>query len=470
VPGRSSRVRPRWLHGLGQADARALLAVVLLVLVVLPVPAGALDATDPRRSQLWWFDQIGVERAWDTSQGGGVVVAVLDTGADLDHPDLMGQFATAEDGRIGHDLVERDSEPRDPNGHGTIVAGLAAAAANNGEGVAGVAPLARIMPVRVLDANGRGDASTVDAGIRWAVDNGADVINLSLEVEETEDGPDATLTAPNAAIEYAWENGVVVVAATGNSGGGAAGYPEGSPVLLVGATDKQDELATFSDADRLDAVMAPGVQMVSTWCQPTSNGECNPDARYGQGDGTSFAAPVASGVVALLLGAGLDHRQAVRVLRETAIDLGDEGPDERFGVGRIDAAAAVAAGAGLLASGEEPTAVATDEPTATPPEDQATTSGDETVAPLSSRSTSRMRRTTVREFGGLRGFGGCGGSMGRQWRRWTVRRQGRPRAARASVTVAAPAASSNSHATGNDPPVPAGSRGGPAATLSLIHI
>lgn len=373
MPGRRSRVRP--------SAVSAVLAAALVVLVVVPVPAGALDATDPRRSQLWWFDQIGVERAWDTTQGEGVVVAVLDTGADLDHPDLVGQFATA-DGRIGRDLVERDSEPRDPNGHGTIVAGLAAAAANNGEGVAGVAPLARIMPVRVLDANGRGDASTVDAGIRWAVDNGADVINLSLEVEETEDGPDPTLTAPNAAIEYAWERGVVVVAATGNSGAGAAGYPEGSPVLLVGATDKQDELATFSDADRLDAVMAPGVAMVSTWCQPTSGGDCNPDARYGQGDGTSFAAPVASGVVALLLGAGLDHQQAVQVLRETAIDLGVEGPDERFGAGRIDAAAAVAAGVGLLASGEEP---ATAPPAASEapgdPEDRTTASEQPTTAP-----------------------------------------------------------------------------------------
>lgn len=371
MPGRRSRVRPRALS--------ALLAAVLVVLVVRPLPAGALDATDPRRSQLWWFDQIGVERAWDTTQGGGVVVAVLDTGADLDHPDLVGQFATVADGRIGRDLVDRDTEPRDPNGHGTIVAGLAAAAANNGEGVAGVAPLARIMPVRVLDANGRGDASTVDAGIRWAVDNGADVINLSLEVEETEDGPDPTLTAPNAAIEYAWERGVVVVAATGNSGAGAAGYPEGSPVVLVGATDEQDELATFSDADRLDAVMAPGVAMVSTWCQPTSGGDCNPDARYGQGDGTSFAAPVASGVVALLLAAGLDHQQAVRVLRETAIDLGAEGPDERFGAGRIDAAAAVAAGAGLLASGEEPASAPPEAPE--DPEDQATASGDPTAAP-----------------------------------------------------------------------------------------
>ena len=358
------------------------LVLVVALLVALPTAAVALDATDPRRSQLWWFDVLGVERAWDTTQGEGVVVAVLDTGAQLDHPDLVGQFAAARDGVVGRDFIDDDGDPSDPNGHGTIVTGLVAAAANNGEGVAGVAPGARILPVRVLDDEGRGEASTVDAGIRWAVDNGADVINLSLEVEETENGPDATLTAPNAAIEYAWERGVVVVAATGNSGAGAAGYPQGSPVVLVGATDRDDELATFSDADRLDAVMAPGVDMVSTWCQPTADGGCNPDARYGIGDGTSFAAPVASGVVALLLGTGLDHEQAVRVLRETAEDLGPEGPDERFGVGRLDAAAAVAAGASLLASAEPavpadgptpPVAASPSAPSSPSPEDAAGT-------------------------------------------------------------------------------------------------
>lgn len=367
-----------------------LLALFAALLVTVPTVAWALDATDPRRSQLWWFDQIGVERAWDTTQGDGVVVAVLDTGAQLDHPDLVGQFATVDGGTLGRDFIDDDGSPTDPNGHGTIVAGLVAAAANNEEGGAGVAPGARIMPVRVLDEDGRGAASTVDAGIRWAVDNGADVINLSLEVEETEDGPDATLTAPNAAIEYAWERGVVVVAATGNSGGGAAGYPEGSPVVLVGATDRDDELATFSDADRLDAVMAPGVDMISTWCQPTEDGGCNPEARYGQGDGTSFAAPVAAGVLALLLGTGLDHVQAVRVLRETAVDLGEEGPDGRFGVGRIDAAAAVAAGASLLASAEspEPAAEPTDAPAPEQPVEEQPAASTAPSSPLPSATAS----------------------------------------------------------------------------------
>lgn len=342
-----------------------LLGVVLALVVALPSAAIAIDATDPRRAQLWWFDTLGVEAAWDVSQGEGVVVAVLDTGVDTSHPDLQGQLAEV-DGRIGRDFID-EGAMFDPNGHGTIVAGLVAAAANNGVGVAGVAPAAKVLPVRVLDRDGRGDASTVDAGIRWAVDNGADVVNLSLEVEETEDGPDATLTAPNAAIEYAWENGVVVLAATGNSGGGAAGYPEGSPVVLVGASEREDERAAFSDAERRDAVMAPGVEMVSTWCQPDGQGGCNTDerSRYGIGNGTSFSAPVAAGVVALLLGNGLDHAAAVQVLRDTAVDLGPEGPDLTFGVGRIDAAAALGASAEVAAdpAPSEPAApTATDEP------------------------------------------------------------------------------------------------------------
>ena len=353
--------------------ATRVVALLTALLVAAPAVAVALEATDPRRSQLWWFDTLGIEEAWDTSQGDGVVVAVLDTGADLGHPDLVGQFATAQDGRTGRDFVD-EGDVTDPNGHGTIVTGLVAAAANNGEGVAGVAPAARVLPVRVLDADGRGSASTVDAAIRWSVDNGADVINLSLEVEETDGGPDATLTAPNAAIEYAWERGVVVVAATGNSGAGAAGYPEGSPVLLVGASEREDQRAAFSDAERLDAVMAPGVDMVSTWCSRLPDGGCDPELRYGIGDGTSFAAPVAAGAVALLLGSGLDHEQAVRVLRETAVDLGPEGPDETFGVGRIDARAALAAGATLLASGEE-------EPASPAPAPTATTDGQATTAP-----------------------------------------------------------------------------------------
>lgn len=312
----------------------------LLVLLLVPVLlAATFVADDPRRSQLWWFDRIGVEQAWATSTGSGIVVAVLDTGTQLDHPDLVGQFLERDGRVVASDLVDGDADPTDHNGHGTIVAGLVAAAAGNGEGVAGVAPDARLLPVRVLDRDGRGTAAVVDRGIRFAVDNGADVVNLSLEVEE---GPGGSIaTAPVDAIRYAWDNGVVVVASSGNSGAGTAGYPAGTPVLLVGATDRDDVPAAFSDAGPLDGVVAPGVEMVSTWCRSDDAGGCDPATPYGLGSGTSFAAPVVSGVVALLLAAGLDHEQAVARLRATAVDLGAEGPDATFGAGRVDAAAAL---------------------------------------------------------------------------------------------------------------------------------
>ncbi len=336
-----------------------LLAALTTVLVLLPTVALAASSSDPRRSQMWWFDRIGVETAWDTALGDGIVVAVIDTGIDPTHPDLVDRLGPTSDGSVGVDLVDRDDDPSDPNGHGTIVAGLVAATANNGEGIAGVAPLATLLPVRVLDPEGRGQSSTVDAGIRWAVDHGADVVNLSLEVEESPDGsgPSALLVAPNDAIEYAWERGVIVIAATGNSGAGAAGYRLDSHVVLVGATDKEDELASFSDADRADAVMAPGVKMVSTWCSPTTSG-CDPEARYGQGSGTSFAAPIVAGVAALLRSAGLDHKQSVDVLRASARDLGAAGPDTTYGVGIVDAAAAMAMVPDVLAAGSSPTPAA----------------------------------------------------------------------------------------------------------------
>lgn len=312
----------------------------LLALLLVPaLLAATLVADDPRRSQLWWFDRMGVEQAWATSTGSGVVVAVLDTGTQLDHPDLVGQFLERDGRVVAIDLVDGDDDPTDHNGHGTIVAGLVAAAAGNGEGVAGVAPGARLLPVRVLDRDGRGTAAVVDRGIRFAVDNGADVVNLSLEVE---DGPGGSIaTAPVDAIHYAWDNGVVVVASSGNSGGGTTGYPAGTPVLLVGATDRDDVPAAFSDAGPVDGVVAPGVEMVSTWCRSDGVGGCDPTTPYGIGSGTSFAAPVVSGVVALLLGAGLDHEQAVARLRSTAVDLGAVGPDSTFGAGRVDAAAAL---------------------------------------------------------------------------------------------------------------------------------
>ncbi|MBW3664672.1 MAG: S8 family serine peptidase [Actinobacteria bacterium] len=303
-----------------------------------------LAAGDPYRPVQWGLQRIGAERAWSVADGAGAVVAVVDTGVDLDHPDLADRVLRRQDGTVvGLDVIDEDDDPDDPNGHGTVVAGIVAATADNDIGVAGVAPGAWIMPIRVLDADAGGDGDDVDRAIRWAVDNGADVVNVSLEAV-LEDGSTAPVDpllaprrAPTEAVAYAWDHGVLVVAAAGNSGSGSSDYPDSSPVVLVGASDEDDRRAGFSDTVREDALLAPGVAIISTWCDP-----CGPGGTpsYGEADGTSFAAPHVSGALAVLLSSGLSPGAALARVRQTAVDLGPPGPDREHGVGRLDLAAA----------------------------------------------------------------------------------------------------------------------------------
>jgi serine protease len=340
-----------------------MVAAVLVALLVLP--AVALAADDPYRIQQWSLDRIRVEEAWTHGQGEGIVVAVVDTGVDLHHPDLRDRLLRDADGEVvGLDLVDGGSLA-DRHGHGTLVAGVIAATAGNGEGIAGIAPRARIMPIKALDHEGAGRGRDVDAAIRWAVDHGADVINLSLESVKKTDGRSPGPGAPTAAVRYAWDHGVIVVAATGNGGAAMTDYPEESPVVLVGATDRDDHRAAFSDRGRPDALLAPGVDIVSTWCRAPGENACDGRTHtYGVAEGTSFAAPHVTGALALLLGTGLEPEEALERLRTTAVDLGAAGPDDDHGYGRIDVAAAMGANGPVAASVVEPSG-------ATPPEDVA---------------------------------------------------------------------------------------------------
>lgn len=300
------------------------------VLILLGSATGqAARADDPGFSKQWNMGVIGIPNAWDIGTGEGIIIAVVDSGVDLTHPDLAPKIVP------GTNFVNPGREPQDDHGHGTHVAGIAAAIANNGLGVVGVAPGARIMPVKVLDENIRG--SKAAEGIRWAVDHGASVINLSLG-DDTQ-----ALLGPSfsEAIEYAWSKGVICVAGAGNMYLLDSGYTD-QPALVVSATDRNDGKPDYSSGvgSAKWGIAAPGGgseigpeedKIFSTW-----RGNA-----YHYAQGTSMAAPHVAGAVAILRGLGLTPEQTIERLLETAKDVGAPGWDSTFGAGRLDVNAAL---------------------------------------------------------------------------------------------------------------------------------
>ena len=329
---------------------------VLVVLILTAGTAYAAAPNDPGWSAQWHLRTIHADTAWAKSKGSGIVVAIVDTGVDLAHPDLRGRLVS------GKDFVDPGTPPDDEQGHGTFMAGLVAADTGNGEGVASVAPLAKIMPVRVLNSSGSGTPSVVSQGIDWAVDHGADIINLSLAVESTGGvGGSSGLnlfgdSGLNQAINRAAAAGRVVVIAAGNnfSSGGASqtAYKAASAgVIVVGASTSGDKRAAYSNyGDGLD-VLAPGggssssasssscqsnAPVVSTWWNPSTG-----DSAYGKGCGTSMAVAHVSGIAALLMARGYSNSGAVSRIERTAKDIYSPGRDAQSGYGRVDAAAAL---------------------------------------------------------------------------------------------------------------------------------
>src|SRR5436189_2376783 len=247
----------------------------------------------------WSVTKTHAEQAWDLSTGSSqVVVGILDTGIDPAQPDLRGKLVA------GYDYVNNDQDPSDDNGHGTAVAGIVAADSDNGIGVAGYCWACRLMPVKVLGADGTGFASGLAQGIVWATDHGARVINASLG------GPfdDPTLSA---ATEYARVHGVVVVAAAGNEGGLTLDYPAALPnVLSVGASDPNDRLYSFSNS---------GAQVAA----PGENSTTASGGGYVSFLGTSSAAPVVSGIAGLAFSVapGATPAQVEQAIETTAIPI-----------------------------------------------------------------------------------------------------------------------------------------------------
>ena len=274
------------------ASVAAALAASPVVQTVEPNLIRTADAVpnDPGySSESSYLEAMHLPEAWDRTTGSSnQILAILDSGVDSSHPDLQGRLVP------GYDFVNNDSDPSDDFGHGTMVAGIAAAQTNNGRGVAGATWQGMIMPVKVLDSHGSATDFDIAAGIHYAVDHGAGVINMSLG------GPGASDTLQQA-VDYATSHNVVVVAAAGNDGGTADAsvphYPAAcNGVIAVGATDASGRLADFSSYGPWVSVLAPGVGIVSTEVPTASNGY----SYYGSGDGTSFSSPLVAAVAVLL--------------------------------------------------------------------------------------------------------------------------------------------------------------------------
>jgi serine protease len=354
----------------------AVLAAALLVFAApqaasaaCTVPASGYDRggaarpgfpNDPLFSHQWGLQQIHAPGAWARgARGKGVRIAIVDSGVDYGHPDLKGKLLA------GKDLVRKANGlsgpgcpgPQDENGHGTHVAGIAAAITGNRIGVAGTAPGAKILPVRVLDKGGAGEDTAIDAGIRWAADHGAKVINLSL-------GPGTPLVGnvpgsgagDEAAVAHAFSKGAVVVAAAGNESVPLCDYPAASKhAVCVAATDRNGLPSFYSnfpaDPAGTVAVRAPGGSGDLLFCEsdgdiwstmwPKSADDCGGKYRgYDTLAGTSMATPFVSGVAALLAGKGLSAPRILQCLKARSSNNGSYDPV--YGYGIVNAQAAVA--------------------------------------------------------------------------------------------------------------------------------
>ena len=293
---------------------------------------------DPYFQYQWHLQQLNVPEAWEISRGTGVVVAVLDTGVS-EGPDGFYKLLK------GKDFIDDDDTPDDENGHGTHVAGTIAQATNNETGVAGIAPEAHILPVRVLDKSGAGDTTAVAEGIIWATDNGADIINLSL-------GSLSSSTAVEDACAYAYEQGVTVIAATGNNGfTDFIGFPAAySTTIAVGAVDAKKGIAYYSNQGQEIDVVAPGGDVTSDQSGDGMADGVVQETRLANSDrfkyefmqGTSMAAPHVAGLAALLHSIGLTHPDSIRyAITQSSSDLEKVGWDPLSGYGLIDPVAAL---------------------------------------------------------------------------------------------------------------------------------
>ena len=273
---------------------------------------------DTYYASAWHLPKIQAPLAWDSALGTGVTIAILDSGVDAMHPDLKSKMVS------GWNFFDGNADTSDVYGHGTKVAGSAAAASNNGTGVTGVAWNAKIMPIRISDTAGYAFYSTIAEGIYWAADHGAKVVNVSYSVQ-------GSVSVQNAA-NYLKSKGGLVINSAGNSGAIDSTLANNA-MISVSATGSSDAKASWSSFGDYVDVSAPGS---SIWTTVRGGG-------YAAVSGTSFSSPVTAGVVALMMSANpaLKPTELESILKSTALDLGTAGTDQLYGAGRINAAAAV---------------------------------------------------------------------------------------------------------------------------------
>jgi subtilisin family serine protease len=328
--------------GRGRTHRRRMSASVMAAAFAMAVvlPNVAFASNDPLFAQQWALAQIGASSAWVHSTGAGVIIGLVDTGVDLQQQDLQGQIL-ASTNCIGANAnpAACSGSGQDDNGHGTHVSGIMVAKKDNGLGIAGVAPDAKLVVAKALDATGAGADADVEAGIMWVVQHGAKVVNLSLGDGGTlplglasTGGISAALTA---GINYAWQNGAIPVLAAGNNGGGLGSAPLLAALIgsnaafgaldavVVGASTPTGAVASYSSPITNDqwAIMAPGGANDGTTADDVLSTywtAANPVSDYLTLAGTSMATPHVSGTLADLLAEGYTQQGAVNQLLASA--------------------------------------------------------------------------------------------------------------------------------------------------------
>jgi type VII secretion-associated serine protease mycosin len=344
---------------------------------------------DPYLREQWALENIQAYQAWDITTGDDITIAVIDTGIWSGHPDLQGKVLD------GYNVIEENNQTDDMNGHGTAVAGLIAARTDNDKGIAGMCWDCSLLPVRALDEQGRGNTYAVAHGIRWATDAGARIINLSL-------GGTADTRVLRDAVAYAYNNNVLLVAASGNAqqDGNPESYPAAYPqVLAVSSTGNTSQITGFANTGPYIDLAAPGVGL---WT--TIPGE----RQYGPPNGTSFSSSYVAGTAALIwsLRPELSNRDVQCILEASADDLGPQGKDPQYGWGRLNAFQALQltqdySTCPLETAGPQPEAA----PVAFAPVPQPETSGSVAYFPETQHTLRGIFKDYWESHGGLPIFG-----------------------------------------------------------------